>query len=221
MQGNCETNGDRAAIVALPARQYKSRYAHQLSPRLANALEKQLDHHSRHVSDLSDEMAILRLFVGDAMAYYSLVTEIPDTPEDLAKQKQKAELVYTARLRVEEAVKKVEDMALTISKIDRSNVVNATRRLMQDMLQQLMSALGSGLQQYSREFRDIGLPIDTVIDQVSRSVEEIISVDSGYNGVGAGTGPVISTVPSRITSDAIVTAMDETIPIYNDEQKVG
>jgi hypothetical protein len=185
-------NAASAAVV----RRITTRYAHKVGDQLAEELRVYFDNNS-DVTDLADEIAILRLQVGNNLAEYERVNSWPLSAfgEQLTPYQQT--MARTAFLegilaKLNASIEQVREYALTMSKIQASR----NGKLDFIMAQQLAASVAQQVDEMILEGRR-----EAVGDYIANA----------FNGFNPH-GPVISSQPAKESAAEIVRAMAMSVP---------
>lgn len=182
-----------------------STYANALGAALAAKMQGFACDTIQQAADLSQEIGIARLIVNNRLEKYAAIDALPDS--DVNKQ---ASLLHQSVL-VHDAIDKVQRLCDCSSRIHRNFNQGEQRS---DMF--LMGALAQTLSSFAQQ--------GVINQQQAVAIESQMyqqTAPQGNYGSARGDGPVISTIPSHITTDSIVTAMDETIPVVDMKRAAG
>jgi hypothetical protein len=197
-----------------------SRYAHRQAGLLIEEISRMIN--GPQPTDLSDEIAIQRTFVGDALEHYNTVREMPVDVTDAGQVALKNSMLMVSRAQLDGAIAAVKDTALTMSRITRNLDVKRDYQWLSGFMQSLTHTIDMSLSEYAAPMQSIGINATHIADRLSGAVAQQLQ-DHSNIGAGAGkqlgdnlfmgTGMGISNRPTRITADQIVVAMDDTIPV--------
>lgn len=201
-----------------------SRYGH----RVTESMRAELSRYMGSVIDsldFSDELAILRKFIGDAVAQLSIIETLPtadatpvpagETPEQAIKRKQNWEktrnaLVATAKTDVVAAINELLKAGQVCARIQQSrNAGKYSGVVINQMVGVISQSVESSLQEYAPALRTAGVRPEVVAENIAARISGAIATSEGIDSRSAVT---ISSVPTRITTDQIAIGMDDTIP---------
>lgn len=172
-------------------------YARDVSEKLRDKLEQYVEQRIEIAASLTSEIAILRMLSGRALAAYEAACALSDDVID------KQTKVYTAYYHLNESLERVKNFCRAAAQIQR----DLTKQTRDDvfMLGALTQTMASLVQR------------GELSDYAANMIEETIQPVNAHTNNG-----LVSPLPTRITADQIVTAMDNTIPYVPQAQaKVG
>jgi hypothetical protein len=223
MEVSCTTSEALIARDFQVMRQQRFVYAHKIGDTLAKELN---EYHASNndAMDLSSEMSLLRMQVGEALSKFEAWRNFKPLPEQAAQYPpQTIELfVLAAQAELNVAIARVQELAIAMSKIQAAR----NGKLDQIMLQSIASNLAMQVDYAIQEFTHTdnsneraGLLANRVNDLLSGAFDSIKagSGDVRSMGDGVSAGPVVATIPARQTAEEILKAMMATVPMYNED----
>ena len=191
------------------SRNRKIRYADCMSDRLMERFEQFISH-GEQLTDLTDEMAVLRQFVGDAISAYSAAHDLPSDTQE--QQRKKLDSILFSQELVRNAIHRVESMAISIARIQSLRRGKLDLLVVNSLIASIIEAVDVGIADFGDQLRRSGLDpklvADGISDRLMSAIDGTLPSDPNNAVVTA-----IDTKRSRITTDQIVQAMDSTIPV--------
>jgi hypothetical protein len=143
---------------------------------------------------------------------YSIAQAMPDLPDNPTYMMQKTTLLQTAKAGIDDAIRNVERMALTISKIQRNKQIRQDIGWLTEFVGAISQALYTGLAEYQKPLSAIGLSANSMAESLNGQLITVLESKSGST-LNTYTGNKVSSIPARpITADEIVEAMDDSVP---------
>ena len=205
------------AQTAVTNRHAYNRYSHKVSDVLAAELANYVDYDA---TDLTAEMGILRMQVGQALTEYDQINSVDvnlfpgDTPA--FKQQSKATLLELVTLKLNSAIEKVREYALTMSKIQAARNGKLDYMVVSQIATNLAQQFELMLAEYGGQYSDRTnkpFPMEAASHRVGSLLEsEFSRLRNGSNGSSVASGPVISSQPARISAEDILRDMVTSVP---------
>lgn len=212
METVCQPNGvSLIQETCATLRKVGLRYAGQVSDKLVAQLNQYVEANN-DVTDLADELGLLRYQVGQLAAKYEAATNIQldvNIPGTLLQQQQyKDALIDIAASRLNDAINRVRETALSMSKIQAAR----NGRIDTIVLSQIAANLS---QQVDLVLHEVGgVDSHSKLVLANRISDLLGSAFDGNNfgGSSVSGGPVVSTIPARISAEDILREMVASVP---------
>lgn len=208
------------AVSTTQVRNAHSRYTHRISAALATELSNYCDD-AQDVTDLSAEIGILRMQVGNHLADYDRVKlqAIEHFTGDTLEAKATNQQYWLDFIldKLNASVERVREYALTMSKIQASR--NGKLDFM--VINQIAATLTQQVELVLSEHAGQNDKWDYVdaANRLGGFIEHEFSRLGKSNTIG-GSGPVVSNVPAKESAADIVRAMAATVPYCDPQAKV-
>lgn len=179
------------------------RYSGVISDKLANEL-RQLVAPNNDVTDLGDEVTLLRHCLSESVRQYSNAHAMPDSTEAECVDKNAAVALTKARMYGD--IDRVRDLCLSMAKIQEGRNGKVDLIVLNNLVQSVVTSVDEGLLEYAPQLRMGGIDPTLVAAAISQRV--MGQVQGHQRGLGHDVTLDMGAQYTTNTPDQIVRAMD-------------